>query len=222
MFNLNQIMSTEDIEMLTGMLIIYGVALMFSAMVSLLFYIFQSIGLFKMSKTLSFAHPWMAWVPIFNIYTFGKIGSRYVKQNGRSSANFGGWLTGLYIAQLITAIGCIASIIPFILTVFEMESTGTDIRPDNTVIVATLVLIISAFAVFIISIAYLVVYYIALWRVYAVFSNENATVFLIISILFNVATPFIIFAIRNNEPVIGNPFPILPNEEEQPIYNVNE
>ena len=47
----------------------------------------------------------------------------------------------------------------------------------------------------------MVVSYVAWWRVFAIFSNKNATLYLILSIFVSVVHPFLVFAIRNNDPM---------------------
>ena len=62
-------------------------------------------------------------------------------------------------------------------------------------------------AVFVVLlVAYLIIRFVALWRIFAVFSNKNASVLLMVSVLtLGLAAPFCLFAIKNNEPVIcGN------------------
>ncbi len=193
-------MTAFDTSMLGGILVIYGMALLFGSAIGIVVYVFQSIGLYKMAKNLGLAHPWMAWVPFLNTYTFGKIGSSYIKKDGTPSAKFGGWLLGLEIAMAVALsvmIGALIAAIPGVIGMSMGNST-----PTQALIGSIVTILISAFAISAVSVAYCVIYYIALWRMYAVFDNSNATIFLILSIIFPITTPFFIFAIRNNIPSI--------------------
>lgn len=201
MFNLAQFMSEENLAALTGILAVYAVIIGFFSIFGIICYVFQSIGLFKMAKSMGFNHTWMAWVPFFNTYTLGKIGSKYVKNDGKPSAKFGGWLVGFEIAMIVTLFVIIGAIIAMIPNIITMTQSGETI-PNDGLIVSLLIIVLSYLLLIGISIAYCVIYYIALWRMFAIFSNSNATVFLILSILFSITTPFFIFAIRNNTPLL--------------------
>ncbi len=200
-FNLEYLLGEESAAMLNSILAVYGTIILLSSIFGIVAYVFQSIGLFKMAKNLNLNHAWMAWVPLLNTYTFGKIGSQYVKKDGKPSAKFGGWLIGLEIAMFALLICMIASIIAMIPSIIGMAISENYASYDN-LIGSILGVLLSSVGISGVSIAYSVIYYIALWRIYAVFDNSTATVFLIVSILFSPAMPFILFAIRNNKPAL--------------------
>ena len=191
----------DTISDFSGILAVYGIILLFSSGIGLVTYIFKSIGLYKMAKNLNLSNAWMAWVPILSTYTFGKIGSKYVKNDGKPSAKFGGWLLGLEISMVVLAIGMCAVIIGMIPNLIMLAES--DFIAPSTELVGNFAAVFGFwFILVVIGIAYSVVYYVALWRVFAIFDNSTATVFLIVSILFSIATPFLIFAIRNNRPAL--------------------
>lgn len=200
MLDLSQFMSEENLAAFTSILAVYAVIIVFFSIFGIICYVFQSVGLFKMAKSLGFNHTWMAWVPFFNTYTMGKIGSKYVKNDGKPSAKFGGWLVGLEMAMLAALFVIIGAVIAMIPNIITMTQSGETI--PNGLIASLLVVVVSYLALFGISIAYCVIYYIALWRIFAIFNNSSATAFLIISILFSITTPFFIFAIRNYKPLL--------------------
>ncbi len=200
MVNSNQITSSGDFSALAGMLAVYGVIFLFVFVFGLVSYIFQSIGLYRMAKSLSFQHPWFAWIPILNVYTLGKIGSKYIKNDGRPSAKFGGWLLGLDLGVLVACGAMITSVVTMIISGISMGTSGSE--PTPAFLGGAISFLLTYLLLIGMSIAFSVVYYIALWRVYSIFSSSNATVFLVLSIIFSVTTPFFIFAIRKGKPCL--------------------
>lgn len=192
-------MASSDMSVLGTLLLVYGIIFAFAGIIGIVCYIFQSLGLYKMAKALEFSSPWMAWVPLLNTYTLGKIGSKYVKNDGRPSAKFGGWLLGLEIAMVVVVIGMIGSIISMIPAAIAMEELGME-GPSTAFMGGFASFILTYLAMIGIAIAFSIVNYIALWRVYSIFDNSNATVFLVLSIIFGITMPFFLFAMRNNEP----------------------
>ena len=61
-------------------------------------------------------------------------------------------------------------------------------------------LILSSFLLMLSALAFAIVKYIALWRVYASFDGKNAVLFTVLSVLFNFLEPVFLFVIRNNQP----------------------
>ena len=53
----------------------------------------------------------------------------------------------------------------------------------------------------IVSIAYLVLFYVALWRIYSAYDYNNATLFLVLSIFFTFLAPIFLFVMRKKQPV---------------------
>ena len=148
--------------------------------------IFQGIGIMKMHEKLGLKHGWMAFVPFLNAYAIGKVAEQYVKADGRKSAKFSVILLVIQFASI--GIGFIFGLIMgFSQFLFPMEAY------------MIIQLICYAF-VYIISFGLSIVSYVALWRVFAIFSNKNATLYLVLSIFVSVVHPFLIFAIRNHEP----------------------
>ena len=60
--------------------------------------------------------------------------------------------------------------------------------------------IILYFALMAVAIAYAVVFFIALWRVYSSFDKSNATLYIVLSVIFTISVPIILFIIRNRKP----------------------
>ncbi len=168
-----------------GLLIFLGVILLFVAVVAIVFYIFQAIGINKMMKRLNLTNSWIAYIPYLNIFAFGKVAEQYIKQDGKKSAKFSVILIIMSVANLI---------ISFISLPFLLLNN----LDGGASLVFILINLAISFAQFLIAFAYKIVFYIALWRIFAIFSNNNSTLFLILSILLPVQ-PFLIFGCRNGD-----------------------
>ncbi len=217
MSTVSQIAGAEELSALSGILVIYIAILGFASIIGIVSYVFQSIGLYRMAKNLGFNNCWMAWVPFFSTYIFGKIGSKYVKRDGRPSAKFGGWLIGLEIALFLVLTGFIVSLVLTVIFGISMETAGVN-SPSPSFLGGVISMLFTYLAILGISIAFSVIYYIAYWRMLSIFDSSNATAFLIISILFSITLPFFIFAVSKNTPCLtqeermGFSVPSIPNE----------
>ncbi len=198
--DINDILAEAGIT--TGVIALYGVSIAVSLLVGLVLYILQGIGLFKMSKALGLSSPWISFIPFANMFALGRIAQKYVKRDGKPSAKFSVWLLVLYIVYFILAIVLIALLFMFI---FSIIGYATDAIVDESALTAEMFsglipIVICYFITFAITITYQVIYYIALWRVFAIFSNKNATLFLVLSIIFNILPSIFIIAISSGEP----------------------
>ncbi len=198
--NLNDILNEMGIS--TEFIAIYSVILAASTFIGIICYILQAIGLFKMGKSLSISNPWLSFIPVANIFSLGRVAQKYVKRDGSSSAKFSIWLLVLYILNFV--VGC-ATIIFLFKFIFSIAGYATNAIVDETALTAEMFsgfipVLILYIIILAISITYQVLYYIALWRVFAIFNNEQATLFLVLSLFFNILPPIFIIAISGAEP----------------------
>lgn len=180
--------STATFGALGGVFLIVIFAFLFVALAfAVISLIFQGIGIMKMHEKLGLKGGWLAFVPILNSYAMGKVAEQYIKENGKKSAKFS---IILLICQIVSLF--FAFVMGIILGI------GSAFLPASIYAIINLVFTLLSYGLsFIASI----IAYIALWRVFAIFSNKNATLYLILSIFISVVQPFLIFAIRNKEPL---------------------
>lgn len=197
----------------------YGIVMMFSSAIGIVMYILQALGIFNMSKKLGINNAWLCFVPVVNTYAFGKVAEKYVKQDGKPSAKFGIWLLVLNILLVIALFVLLAVLVVFVIGIAGIE----DVMLEDSAAVRAEILsfIIPFIAVYFVTLALAIVLsvmqYVALWRIFAIFSYNNATLFLILSILFGILTPIFLFIIRNNPPRI-NLTQQYETPEELPIF----
>ena len=173
-----------------------------SLLIGLAIYLLESISVYKMAKSAEIKNPWLAFIPVANDWVFGTLAEKYKKKNGTKSARFG------IILPVLEGIVLIESIALTIFTVISVKeitgyaldavNTSTEMVPEQ--FMSLIPVIILYFALMAVAIAYAVVFFIALWRVYYSFDKSNATLYIVLSIIFTISVPIILFIIRNRKP----------------------
>jgi len=176
-----------------AILVILLIILFFVLIFALVTYIFQGIGIMKMHEKLGLKGGWMAFVPFLNSYAFGKVAEQYIKQDGKKSTRF----------SVIILVGNIINMGFAFCSGFLSGISGTSaslgLSSEVLGVIALFSLALSLIQLTF-SVVFSVVVYIALWRIFSIFNNQSATLFLILSLFIGLVQPFLIFAIRNNEP----------------------
>ena len=177
-------------------------AIAVSAVIGIAIYLLESISVYKMAKSAEIKNPWLAFVPVANDWVFGTLAEKYKKKNGTKSARFG------IILPVLEGIVLIESIALTIFTVISVKeitgyaldavNTSTEMAPEQ--FMSLIPVIILYFALIAVAIAYAVVFFIALWRVYSSFDKSNATLYIVLSVIFTISVPIILFIIRNRKP----------------------
>ncbi len=142
-------------------------------------YIFQSIGLYTLAKRRGVAHPGLAWVPVGSSWILGSVADDYDnKINGTEKKMR---LTLLWMAVGEMAAAAINS--------YATNWMGNDI--SWPVALASAVMIV-----------FFVFYYMALYKVYLSCTVRSAVTLLVLSILFPLIIPFVLFSLRNKDAFI--------------------
>ena len=184
-----------DLMVFTSIIAVYFA---FLGIISLAMYLLQAFGLYGMAKGSGISAPWRGFIPFANTFLFGKIAERYVKKDGKKSAKFGGLLLAFEILTLVLAFVTVAFAISMIFVLAAAENE-TDLA--YSIVAPMLAMFISCFVLMGVSIAYIVLYYVALWRIFTAFDYNNATVYFVLSILFSFLGPIFLFVLRNKQPV---------------------
>ncbi|MEA5002666.1 MAG: hypothetical protein VB081_04125 [Christensenella sp.] len=149
------------------------------------FYVFSALGLYTMAKRRGLENPWLAWIPIVYIYVIGKLADTYAAKHMNKKTNYAVLLLGLIV-------GVVVLVVVMLCTAFMGGFYMSYMSTIWPVFIILYVLVIAA------AIVYAVFYYISLYRIYN-WHSESATVLLILSILFSVIVPFVLFALRNGD-----------------------
>ena len=152
-------------------------------------YVFACLGLYTIAKRRGIRNAWLAWIPVGSEWIVGCIADQYQQRaNGRN--------TNRRTALLVLAIA-MASLFGLVLTLSVaeavMEMAGA---VDATAIGAFLLASLLYSGV---SVAYAVIYYIALHNLYASCMPNVSTLFLLLSIFVSGLSPFLVFACRKKD-----------------------
>ena len=188
-----------------------GVALLavvaIAAVIGLVFYIFEAIGLYRMARGCGLSAPGLAFVPIANAMILGQLARRGCQAYGKRGLPYPVLLPlGQVLCIFLSAAMCVSSLQLLWNTLFPLiAGENLSAAMEARVISAGVSLMLIGMVLFVVSMATAVFVYMALYQVYRLFSPENTVLYMLLSILLPVTTPFILFAIRHRQP--GAPAP---------------
>ncbi len=192
--------------------LVFTVYLIIAIGAALLLYLLGAIGQRQLLKTLGYMHPSYAFIPVVNIYTVGWIAEQY--DNKKSPQKEGVRLA--YTFVLTAAVILISLVILFVAPSFlngiqQGEVTELFFLP---------LFVISQICLA----ACLVLYYMALYKLFLIFDHDNAVIFLLVSLLFSLQY-VIFFALKSKRPMylrVSSPNYLLytPEDERQDLQRV--
>lgn len=152
-------------------------------------YVLTALALYTVAKRRDIQKPWLAWIPVVNVWLVGSISDQYryvVKGENKSKRKI-----LLILNILMTALGC--ALVTCVVVAVVQALWGTD-PMDMIMGIAGLALPMGG-----IAIAHAIVYFMALYDVYTSMDPVNNVLFLVLSILFGVTEPFFLFFNRNKD-----------------------
>lgn len=168
-------------------------AFIFVGIVLLVFYIFNAIGLYSISKKRGYNKAWLAFIPILNWYLMGAIADNINLAINKKTG----------FRYLLLVFGGASSVFEVIKSIFFVSSLDDLILyvedPMQFGGVVTSMGALNGFSG-LIGIGLLIVLGFTLYRIYMDYSPNSAVVFLVFSLLFRLY-PFFLFAIRNKQSV---------------------
>lgn len=185
--------SRLDGELLAIGMIIAVLLFVLAAAICVLTYVFQGIGLFTIARRRKISNYGLAWVPVGNMWIMGSIADNFSVKTSGWDKKLRHWILWLFIgAYVFCGIGYVFILFTgFYTEMHYIYSAGL----IGLIIGGIAMLLIGAGAL----VAALVLEYISLYRVYKSCKPENAVIFIILSILFNITIPFFLFAMRNSD-----------------------
>ncbi len=194
--------SYADLEMVLRMF--WGVmvaVLVVSLLFCIVFLVFQGLGLMRLAKRKGIPNGWMGFVPVLNLYTLGKVSNT---PDSRKRPEIALIILGALTA-LFTVI-CLVNLVPFMDIAFRAGAEGRFYYSNDLPEMLWGMMGMAALtgvAAGGLSIAQLVLMFIALHRVYKQFAPNNASVMTVFTVIaysiFGIPIhPFMLFAIRNN------------------------
>ena len=171
-----------------------------SGLVSLAAYILGAIALYSLSQRRGIHHAWLSWIPVGNLWILGSLADQYQYVAHREVKNKRKVLLTLSLIQLVISLIISGVIIGAIVGIAggAMGYSSEDELAAMAVgsVMGILFLCLPMIGI---SIAKMVIRFMALYNVYQSAAPENATMFLVLSIFFRVTEPFFLFFNRQKD-----------------------
>lgn len=180
-------------------------------------YVLTALAIQTMARRRGLNKTWLAWIPVVNCYLLGSLSDqyRYVVKGENTSRRK--WLLGLRItAAVLTAVILVLVIVT---AVGALHIAGYGARANeilSNIMGPALGIIGVSLPLAAVSIAFVVIRFMALYDVYRSMDPANCVVFLVLSILFKVTEPFFLFFNRNKD----NGMP--PRRQPEPAHTACE
>ncbi len=176
-------------------LVIMGIVLLWSVAA----YVMTSLSFHTIAKRRNIGKPWLAWVPVANVWIIGSLSDQYRYVTQGQITNKRKVLLGLYIAVIgLLLVMLIPYAAMIALAISSVDSVPTDAQTMQVMMYALFVMA-AAFAVMVVAIVYAVFLYISLYDVFRSCDPKNATLYLVLTILLGVVYPFFMLACRKKD-----------------------
>ena len=170
--------------------VIYLIMCLAIAAFGVVSYVLQALGMYTIAGRRGIRNGWLAFIPFGANWILGSISDQYQYVTKGKVRNRRKWLLGLNIAVVA---GYFVWMIALVVTgITSATVKGTEDAMLAVGIVGILMLLALVIALY-------VVFYISLYNLFASCEPDNATLYLVLSILFSVALPFFIFAVRKKD-----------------------
>lgn len=176
-------------------------------------YVFESLGMYTIAKRRTIKHPWLAWIPVANLWILGCISDQYKYVAKGKVTNRRKILLALGIVTLVLVcvlVGCYVNVIAQVFLNIDRLDYMSDAQAMNLFLPSLAGIFCVLVIMFVVAIVQLVFQYMSLYDLYTSCDPKNNVLFLVLSILFNVVTPFFLFACRKKD--LGMP----PRKQEIP------
>lgn len=165
--------------------IIYILGMLLSFGLSMVVYVLHSLSLYTIANRRGIRHGWLAWIPVGNLWILGSIADQYQYVAKGKIKNRRKVLLGL-------SIGLVAGYILWLFATLFNLAAGN----EGT---ALLLLILGGLAIAAVAIWLVVCQYMAYYDLYRSCEPNNAVLYLVLSILFNITLPLFVFACRKKD-----------------------
>ncbi|MBQ7000965.1 MAG: hypothetical protein IJN67_07975 [Oscillospiraceae bacterium] len=169
-----------------------------SALLGIAGYVLTALAIYSISRRRELRKPWLAWIPVVNCWLLGSLSDQYryvVKGENRSKRK---WLLWLSIAKLLLTTAIVVLGIAVAGSVlfggFRKESLLLQRIMGPLIGIAGVSLPMAG-----ITLAYAVIYFMALYDLYQSLDPSNAVLYLVLSVLFPITKPFFLFFNRDRD-----------------------
>ena len=182
----------------------------FSSLLGIASYILTALALYTMAQRRGIKNPWLSWIPVINCWIIGSLSDQYryvVKgevKNKRKS---------LLILNIINAVLSVALVIGAVVAavVGIQSAMGSRNGMVNGVMGMVFGVLALSLPIIGISIATVVIRFMALYDIYTSCQPQNGVLYLVLSIIFRITEPFFLFLCRDKDEG-------MPPRKQEPVY----
>lgn len=187
------------------------------SVINLLAYVFTALALHTMAKRRCINNPWLAWIPVANLWVLGSLSDQYryvVKGELHAKRRL------LLVLEIISlAIKCVMVILTLfiIFGIIDKMLIASGFEAFFSILAGPGMGLLAAVLTLLgVEIAKSVVRYMALYDIYSSCDPQDNALYLVLSILIGITTPVFLFYCRNRD--YGMP----PRRDRQPEPPVME
>ena len=199
---ITELLKTEKMKDLRGVVWILFVSLCVSVFVMIVLYVLRAVSVYSMAKSAGIAAPWLAFIPILNVYTFGVIAEKLEKPDGKKGAKYGALLLCInLIKRIISASAVLLALLRIAELLEQPDKIDTESLAGKLIPILFLCFLAAG-----LGIVEMILHYIALYRVFMIFAYQNAVLFTVLSVLgllfvSDILEPVFLFLVRKKTPV---------------------
>lgn len=182
-------------------------------LISLAVYVFTALGLYTLAQRRGLRNPWLAWVPVANVWILGSLSDQYryvVRGQVRSKRKV--LLTLNIISAVMGLVMTVVIVAAVVRWVFSFQAGASETEIVNAILGSVMGVLALCVPWAGVAIASAVLSYMALYDIYTSCDPANNTVYLVLSILFGFTQAIFLFLCRNRDD--GMP----PRRDAQPQY----
>lgn len=182
-------------------------------LISLAVYVFTALGLYTLAQRRGLRNPWLAWVPVANVWILGSLSDQYryvVRGQVRSKRKV--LLTLNIISAVMGLVMTVVIVAAVVRWVFSFQAGASETEIVNAILGSVMGVLALCVPWAGVAIASAVLSYMALYDIYTSCDPANNTVYLVLSILFGFTQAIFLFLCRNRDD--GMP----PRRDTQPQY----
>lgn len=195
-------MISEAVGVVAGVLAVMAVGSLLTFAVAVALYIFQALGLYTIAVRRGIRNPWLAWLPVTDMWLLGSISDQYRYVFHGQIRNRRKVLLGLCIAvgvmTLVLYISYIAVVTKLILQIPVMITMAPQ-KVMGSLAASALGAVGVGVVMWVLAVVAAVFQYVCIFDLYASCTPNNKVLFLVLSILFPVVMPILLFVCRNKD-----------------------
>ncbi len=183
----------------------------FSSLWGIVAYVLTALALYSMAQRRGIKNAWLSWVPVINCWIIGSLSDQYryvVKGEVRNKRKT------LLILNILNGVLSIVLVIGVVIAV--LVGIQSAVGPYDGDVLGRAIGAVAGIALLClpivgISIATVVVRFMALYDIYTSCQPQNNVLFLVLSIIFRITEPFFLFLCRDKDEG-------MPPRKQEPVY----